>query len=301
MRLPPGYRVGSATHTGSVRAHNEDDFLLGAVGEGEAALLLGAVADGIGGAAGGAEASRAALRALGACVLDPGGGAPDERLAAGFRAAAARLHEQATLVPFLREMGTTMTVLALCGGRAFVGHVGDTRLYRWRRGRLEQCTEDHAAREPDNVLLRWLGGGRSDADADWKELGTQPGDRWILVSDGVWSVVPPVAFAAIAAKGSPQAAAEALVLGALDGGGPDNATAVVIDVVAGEAEASVVDLPAEERPRSRDRWPPPPSLRAPRWPWLLLCLALLAGAELALRELWGIDLLAMLGAALAAV
>lgn len=298
MRVPAGLRVGAATHTGSVRLHNEDDYLLGTVGKGEDALLLAAVADGIGGAAGGAEASRTAVHGLAATVLDASSDAPaEQRLRSGFAAASARLREQAGLMPSLREMGTTLTALLLRGEEVVVGHLGDTRLYRLRGGELEQCTVDHAAREPDNVLLRWLG-AHQDADADFRSLDTAPGDRWLLLSDGVWSVVPDADLRRLAMTGAPAQAAANLVARALDRGGPDNATAVLIEVVVSERDEQKVELPRDERPRNRDRWPRPRSLRAPVWPWLMLGSALLLGGELLLRRVWGVDVLALLAAAL---
>lgn len=292
MRVPPGLRVGAATHTGLVRRNNEDDYLLGTVGEGAPLVFLAAVADGVGGAPGGAEASRAALRGLGAVVLDGGSQLPaEQRLRDGYRAAGERLLEQALAVPSLRDMGTTLTAVVVADGRLYVGHVGDTRLYRWHGGRLLRCTADHAAREPDNVLLRWLGGGLRTVEADYATFDLVPGERWLLVSDGVWSVLPAAELARLAGRGDPAQVARALVARALDLGGPDNATAVVLESVAAapDAAATRVDLPSGETPSHRDRWPPPPSLTPPRWPWLLLGAALLFGAELVLRRGLGID------------
>ncbi len=290
MRIPPGVRVGACTHTGLVRVHNEDDYLVGTVGEAADALLLCGIADGIGGAAGGAEASRTALHGMGAAVLDASSTVDAEaRLRAGFAAAAERLAEQATAVPFLREMGTTLTALLLGGGRVVVGHVGDTRLYRLAGSQLEQVTSDHAAREPDNVLLRWVGGGQRRVDADFIVLPASPGDRWLLLSDGVWSVVPPAELQRLGGSGDPNAAAAALVARALDGGGPDNATAVVIEVLEPGAAAAAAELPRDERPRNRDRWPRARSLKTPWWPWLVLAVALALGVALLLQRVWGID------------
>ncbi|MCB9887512.1 MAG: serine/threonine-protein phosphatase [Planctomycetes bacterium] len=290
MRIPAGVRVGACTHTGVVRVHNEDDYLVGTVGQGDDALLLCGIADGIGGAAGGAEASRTALHGLGAAVLDASLTTDAEaRLRAGFDAAAERLAEQATAVPFLREMGTTLTAMLLGRGRVVVGHVGDTRLYRLTGGRLEQVTEDHAAREPDNVLLRWVGGGQRRVEADFTALTTAPGERWLLLSDGIWSVVTEAELSRLARGGDPNAAAAALVARALDGGGPDNATAVVVEVAPAGATEVSAELPRDERPRSRDRWPRARSLQAPWWPWLVFALALALGGGLLLQRVWGID------------
>lgn len=292
MRLPGHFDVGAASHTGCVRVNNEDDYLVGALLPPDPELLLCAVADGMGGAAGGGEASRSALRALGAVVLDGASREPlGGRLQAGFHAAARRIAEQAEAVPALRDMGTTLSALGFVGGRAFVGHVGDTRIYLLRDGTCEVLTEDHAVREPDNLLLRCVGGGQSACEADLRELEVCSGDRFVLVSDGVWSVVPQASILRLAAGGTALVAAEALVGAALAGGGPDNATAVVIAVQDAVSSAQIQELalPREERPSQGLGWPAPKSLRPPWWPWLLLVLAVLIVSQIVLRLAFGVD------------
>ncbi|MFN9332757.1 MAG: hypothetical protein ACK6D1_09185, partial [Planctomycetota bacterium] len=107
----------------------------------------------------------------------------------------------------------------------------------------------------------------------------------LLVSDGVWSVVAADEFGRLAALLPPQAAAEALVEAALRAGGPDNATAVVVEVAAAAAGAPLrdVDLPRHERPDDRQLWPSAGSLRPPRWPWWLLAAATVVAADVACR------------------
>jgi protein phosphatase len=292
VKLPATYSVGSSSHTGAVRVANEDDYLLGAVLPPRGETLLCAVADGMGGAAGGAEASRASLRALGAAVLDAESEAPiEQRLRDGFRAAGVRVFEEANSVPALRDMGTTLTALCLGPGHGWFGHVGDTRLYRLRGTGADLLTTDHAVREPDNLLTRCIGGGQPSCEADVGEFATEPGDRFVLVSDGVWSVVPHAELMRLSRTGSPQAAAEKLVDAALAAGGPDNATAVVVDVLSTEPAkaAAEVELPRDERVHGLASWPRPVSLRAPWWPWLVLCAALLMAAHAAVRWVFGID------------
>lgn len=283
MRLPAYVRVGVATHTGRVRSSNEDDYLLAALPP--PGPFFAAVADGMGGMAGGAEASRAALRAAAQCVLDAQTKVPiEQRLRDGFAAAAARVHEASLAVPSLRDMGTTMTALCLADGRAFVGHVGDTRLYRRRGGRCEQLTVDHAVREPDNLLTRCIGAGQRTVEADHAVFAVEPGDRLLLVTDGVWGVLSPPALARLAEIGDPQQCADDLVAAALAAGAPDNATAVVVDVARGDPEQVVeVDLPREERSLDPAGWPRGRSLSPPLWPWLLLAAGLLLLAQAALR------------------
>lgn len=289
MNVPEAFEIGSASHTGHVRLNNEDDYLLGSLLAPQGDLLLCAVADGMGGTAGGAEASRAALRALGSTVLDGASEVPlGERLEHGFRAAAERVFEQAGAVPALRDMGTTLTALCLSPGRAAVGHIGDTRLYRVRGGVTEAVTVDHAVRAPENLLTRCIGGGQSECDPDFDAFETEAGDRYVLLSDGVWSVLDGADVGRLAGAQSPQAAAEALVAAALRAGGPDNATAVVVDVVSPSPSGTVreVRLEREERPDARAVWPRPSSLRPPVWPWLVLAAAVVLVGVTGLR--WGL-------------
>jgi len=292
MKLPASFAIGAASLTGSVRVANEDDYLLGAVLGPSTETLLCAVADGMGGAAGGAEASRASLRALGAAVLDGATDAPvEQRLRAGFRAASVRVAEEAAAVPALRDMGTTLTALCLGPGHAWFGHVGDTRLYRLRDGAFELLTKDHAVREPDNLLLRCIGGGQSAGEADTGEFATCAGDRFLLLSDGIWSVVQDADLRRLSAGPAPQAAAEALVAAALLAGGPDNATAVVVAVLstAPSETTAEIELPRDERSDRVATWPRPVSLRTPWWPWLVLTAAAAMTIHAAVRWWAGID------------
>jgi serine/threonine protein phosphatase PrpC len=293
--LPPGYRIGVAFHTGLVRLHNEDDYLLGSLPSGPG-LLLAAIADGMGGVAGGAEASRIALRSFAACVLDEQTSQPvAERLVRGIASACAQVAEQADAVPALRGMGTTLTAVCLADHTAHLVHVGDTRAYLRRRGQLQQQTQDHAAREPENLLLRCIGGGLLAVQPDCLQLELRNGDRFLLLSDGVWGVVDADRLAELAAGADPQVTAERLVAAALDAGGPDNATAVVVDFQPAAAGAGVaVELPRRERPGLASFWPPPVPLQRPRWPWLFIALAVVMAGLAWLRGVWGIDGLAWL-------
>lgn len=286
MKLPARWRVGACSHAGSVRTANEDDYLLAAAGP--AGPLFVGVADGMGGLAGGAEASRTALRAIAGEALDASAGdAPLARLQRGFAVASRKVADAGAAVPALVDMGTTATTLLLGDDRAVVGHIGDTRLYRLRAERCERLSEDHAARAPENLLTRCIGAGRAEAAADHAELEVQPGDRFVLVSDGVWSVVDDAALARLAARRDPREAAEALVRQALANGGPDNATAVVVEAGAAAGVAEV-DLPRDERPDDRSLWPRAAALPSATAPFALLAVGALLLAVAALRAL-GLD------------
>lgn len=268
MKVPEGLRVGACSHTGLVRGANEDDYLLATPPHVEGAAFVAAIADGMGGAAGGAEASRTALRALGAALLERDG---EVSMRDGFERASARVLESAAAVPALRDMGTTLTVLYLGDGVGVVGHVGDSRLYRLRDDTLEAITNDHSLKHGESLLTRCIGGGQSEWEPDSEQVEVKAGDRFVLCTDGVWNVVAEDAFAAIVAAREPQRVADRLVRAALDAGGPDNATVVVVDVVDPRRSANLdAELPRQERPGVRALWPAASSLRAPVWPWMLL-------------------------------
>jgi serine/threonine protein phosphatase PrpC len=283
MKVPARFRVGVCSHAGLVRSVNEDDYLLASAASPD--FLFAGVADGMGGLAGGAEASRTALRAIAAEVLESAaGGDVAAAVAAGFAAAARRVAETSATVPALREMGTTATVLCVRGDSAHVGHVGDSRLYRLRAGAIERLTQDHVVRAPDNRLSRCIGAGRSEVQVDQVASPTAAGDRFVLLSDGAWGALADGVVLRLAGRGDAGAAAEALVAHALAAGSSDNATAVVVDVAAAAADAAgdgfaTVALPRDERPDDRSLWP-----RAGRLPGTAAAWALLAaGALLALH------------------
>jgi PPM family protein phosphatase len=284
MKLSAGVAVGVCSHTGLVRGGNEDDYLLATPPDNSHAFVA-AVADGMGGVAGGAEASRTALRALGATLLDSSASpSAAERMQLGFRVANERVFEAAAAVPALRDMGTTMTALWLDAAGGVFGHIGDSRLYRRRGEQCEALTTDHAVKEGESLLTRCIGGGQVECEADGERFAVQASDRFVLCTDGVWNVLSAKVFAEIAGGRNVQEIAERLVKAALDAGGPDNATAVVVDVLdpslAGSAEA---DLPRHERPDARSLWPASVSLRPSIWSWVVLAGALILLAYAALR------------------
>ena len=304
MNVPARFRVGVATHTGVVRSTNEDDYLLLAPpAAGAPFALVTAVADGMGGVTGGAEASRTGLRGFASGLLGgPDQGASDTGIPAleaavrrAFAGACARVHQQSRLVPALRDMGTTLTAIAFTDATAVIGHVGDTRAYRLRGGQLEQLTIDHAASEQQNRLLRCIGGGQSEETPDLLATELLPGDRFLLCSDGVWSTVGQPRIAEALQRLDAQPAAARLVQLANAAGGPDNATALVVHVGpvpigTGSGDAVEVDLPAEESSRAAELSRRAGGARAPLWPWLLLAVAAVVVAAVLLDLLFEVDL-----------
>lgn len=294
VRLAAGVELGVATHAGRVRTENEDDYLVLSLPE--RGVLLLAVADGMGGLAGGADASRAAVRALGTVCAERAGEADgEELLRAGFDAAAARLRQIALGNARLAELGTTLTALLVVGERAWLGHVGDSRCLHVRRGLVEQLSVDHALEEPRHLLTRCLGAGQEGADGDFVSVEFRSGDVFVLLTDGAWSLLPVAEIGAQLRAASLQEACEALANAALERGAPDNVTilAARLDPSAGGSPHEVEVQNAELRPRStaarRAR-----SLVSARWPILLLLLALFVFALAWARWQSGFDVFALL-------
>lgn len=293
MRVRGSVDLGVATHTGMQRHANEDDYLvLSGVDNAHGADLF-AIADGMGGMAGGAEASRTALRGLALGFSAGQGGDLLERLRRGHAEATVRVAEAARQLPALRDMGTTLTALATCDGRAAFAHIGDCRLLRLRGRQLVQFTTDHARADLDHVLTRCIGAGQQDQlpDAAWVDL--EPGDTVALLSDGVWKPVGEEHVARLLHDGPAQQVAERLVGAALAAGGPDNATAIVLRLRGGDDQPVAVELPREERvllPVGHGA-----SLRSPRWPLVLLAAAVAVLVLAALRTLGWFDAASLFG------
>ena len=251
-------RWGSATDVGRVRTNNQDSSLV--------ALPLFAVADGMGGHAAGEVASRLALDTLRTSITDQS----LESLVAGVKLANTRVFEMSHTDPSMRGMGTTLCAVALViidgHERLAVVNVGDSRVYVLQDGALIQVSEDHSLVEsmvrqgtitPEqakihpqrNILTRALGiDGEVGVDS-W-EVAPFSGDRYLLCSDGLFNEVTDEHIAGVLTDTEdPQEAAEILVRMANEGGGRDNITVVIVDVVEGldpseadNAEEAVVGL-----------------------------------------------------------
>jgi protein phosphatase len=237
-------RWGAATDTGRVRPTNQDRLL--------ASGTLFAVADGMGGHAGGEVAAQVAVESLQAAF----GRLPS---ADGLRSAMAEANEaiwrQGQEQPALRGMGTTLTAAGLVSGPdgdvVVLANVGDSRAYVYSSGQAVQVTTDHSLAEEKvrhgelteaeaavhphrHILTRALGVG-SAVEADLWELHLRTGDRLVLCSDGLSNEVGLADMGRILSEvDDPQEAASRLVAEAIDHGGSDNVTVVVVDVVVGE-------------------------------------------------------------------
>ena len=251
MRL--GQSAGR-TDPGRVRRRNEDAFVLDPP--------LFAVADGMGGAQAGEVASRLAAAAFRE-YHEADQLAPNERLQAIIQEANRRIYERARADSDVSGMGTTLTAALLTGGRLTVGHVGDSRAYRIRDDELEQLTEDHSlvgdlmrsgrltpeeadAHPQRSVITRALGTD-PEVSVDTLTVDTEPGDLFLLCSDGLTTMVTDEDILRIlSAAPTLDAAARELVRAANAGGGEDNVTVVIFGVESDEPAEETLVAPAVE-------------------------------------------------------
>jgi len=223
---------------GLIRSSNQDSVYAGNT------LLV--VADGMGGHAAGDMASRLVVAAFVPLDERDAGGDLLRALAKATRDGNAAISEVVHENPELDGMGTTLTALLFDGGRLGMAHVGDSRAYLYRDGVLHQLTHDdtfvqsliddgritqeEAAHHPQrSLLLRALNGTDVDPSLTIREVAA--GDRYLLCSDGLPGVVSAEAIAEALANPDPAATADALIQLALVGGGPDNITVIVADVM----------------------------------------------------------------------
>jgi len=232
--------IAAVTDAGRRRRHNEDAYVC------EPPLF--AVADGMGGAQAGEIASRLAAAALRRPVQsDVGEG--KEHVVSLIQEANRRVYEAAAEDESVSGMGTTMTAAVAEDDAVWIGHVGDSRAYLVREGRLEQLTEDHSlvaelvrsgklspeeaeAHPQRSVITRALG-TESDVDVDVFSVQPQPGDLFMLCSDGLTSMLGDEAILHILERERDvvQRAAKRLVDAANDEGGEDNITVVLFEIV----------------------------------------------------------------------
>ena len=238
MTLVLRYAVRS--DVGLLREGNEDSAYAGP--------HLLAVADGMGGHAAGEVASSLTIASM--ADLDAGQPPGDmlNALAAAVAAANSRLQEKIIANPAVEGMGTTLTALLWEDGHAAVCHIGDSRGYLLRQGELYQITHDHTlvqslvdegrisaedvSTHPQRSLLLRALDGRSAAEPDLSVHEAMPGDRYLLCSDGLSGVVSDETLRdTLEAVADPDAATRELIELAIAGGGPDNITCIVADVV----------------------------------------------------------------------
>jgi serine/threonine protein phosphatase PrpC len=261
IRRPSSYdlRVGRLTDVGHVRQLNEDSLLTLELGRVHRSLGtpigLYVVADGMGGHSAGDVASGLAINALAqhAVVtllpLEINDGTPTPEIETWLRdainVANATVHEQRKLAG--TNMGTTLVMAYVAGGQAYVAHVGDSRAYVINDSRIEQVTVDHSlvqrlvdtkqltaeearVHPQRNVIYKNLG-DRASVSPDLTRIDLQPGDRLVLCSDGLNTVIEDAQIQQIViGAASPQEACRQLIDAANAAGGPDNITTIVIQM-----------------------------------------------------------------------
>ena len=240
----PDKRVPTAvtrTETGKIRKTNQDTLI-------NAEGLLG-VADGMGGQRGGEVASAGARDELLKAVTDK---SPDEEtLREAIKQANSVLFSMQEQHAELRGMGTTLTVLWPAEGKMIIGHVGDSRVYLLRDGKLEQLTEDHsvvaemvragvlteeqARRHPMRNIITRAVGTEAQITPEVKTAERKKGDRWLVCTDGLHGMIGGDDMLRLLKLKDAQETADGLVEAAMRNGGADNISLVLFDD--GEAEA----------------------------------------------------------------
>lgn len=248
----PGFqtvRYAALTDVGVKRSHNQDACAAQPAADAAAFAATGhvfVVADGMGGHAVGEKASAKAVRDIPFLYLRHAKDGAAAALRRAFLEANAGIFTIGQENPEFRGLGTTSTALAVRPDGAWVGHVGDSRAYRVRAGVADQLTFDHSwvweiARrqgvDPDelgdfkrNVIIRSLG---PDPEVEVDVEGpypVEPGDTFLLCSDGLTGVVAPTDVGAVAGALPPDEAARLLVHLANLRGGPDNITVLIVQV-----------------------------------------------------------------------
>lgn len=240
VRMSLSLRFAAGSHDGMIREHNEDS--------GYAGPRLLAVADGMGGQAAGEVASSEVISTM--VQLDED--IPGSDILTSLGTAVARANDQLRVMveedPQLEGMGTTLTALLWTGQRLGLVHVGDSRAYLLRDGQLSQITQDHtwvqrlvdegriteeeATTHPQrSLLMRALGSG-DHVEPDLSIREVRAGDRYLLCSDGLSGVVSHQTMEdTLASYHGPQETVQELIQLALRGGGPDNITCIVADVL----------------------------------------------------------------------
>ena len=247
----PGLEAASLTDVGLLRSNNEDSYLYW---EPESDELfrrkgrLAVVADGMGGYEGGQEASRLAVETVRYVYDEQFNGDPQTSLTAGLQTAHQTIQRYAEEHPQFTGMGTTCTALAIVDHQLYFGHIGDSRLYFSRGSELSRLTRDHSyvgrlvetgiVKSEDaefhpqrHILTAALGSGREiTPDTPEHPIRLQDGDQLILCTDGLWSVVGEQEIARAVQNHSPADACQVLVRKALEHGGPDNVTVIILRV-----------------------------------------------------------------------
>ena len=269
---PLSLRFVARTDTGLRRNSNQDS--------GYASARLIAIADGMGGAAAGDLASATAMNIVRTLDREHDDD-PRGALLKAVRDANRRLGEISSIDPSVDGMGTTLEAMLWTGEHFVTAHIGDSRAYRLRDGELSQLSRDHtfvqslvdegkltpaeARVHPHRSLLLRVLLGRADNEPDIGQVEGQVGDRYLLCSDGLTDMVDDAVIAEALALESIDEAADRLIELALAGGGLDNVTVVIgelVEAADGSGEPQLVGA-AAERPLRRPPVPEPTATISP--------------------------------------
>jgi protein phosphatase len=241
------------TDVGRQRANNEDSYLYWEPDSDQEFLRKGRlaiIADGMGGYEGGQEASRLAVETVRHYYEGAFSGDPQATLVEAMAAAHDNIHRFAEEHPAFHGMGTTCTAFSIVGRELCFAHVGDSRLYLVRPDSATRLTRDHSyvgrlvesgiVRSEDaeshpqrHILTAALGsGGEVVPDRPDRPLTLEEGDTLVLCTDGLWSLVGEQDLASAVRSNTPAGACSALVNMALERGGPDNVTVLVLRIAA---------------------------------------------------------------------
>jgi serine/threonine protein phosphatase PrpC len=239
---------------GHVREGNEDSAYAGS--------HLLAVADGMGGHAAGEVASSVTITALARLDDDVPGADLLGALRGAVEEANAMIRDMVAADPHLSGMGTTLTAILTSGQRVGLVHIGDSRAYLLRDNALSQITHDHtyvqdlvdagqitaeeASHHPRRSLLLRALDGRPETEMDLRVREAHAGDRYLLCSDGLSSVVTDATIGDCLRRPTPEESAQALIDLALRAGGPDNITVVVADVTDSTTDGAAAPPPVPQ-------------------------------------------------------
>ncbi|MCL6518376.1 MAG: Stp1/IreP family PP2C-type Ser/Thr phosphatase [Armatimonadetes bacterium] len=242
-------RLGAKTDLGLVRENNEDKFEFFEPEEPELLAAKGlfyAVADGMGGHASGQIASELALKMIIRNYYTDFSEDIEQSLEAAFKAANAYIYDVGQSIPERSGMGTTCTAAVICEDKLHIAHVGDSRAYMIRSGKIRQLTQDHswvaeqvqrgAMTEEEammspfrNVITRSLG-VTPDVEVDFYQEELKRGDVILMCSDGLSGYVSDAEILEIVSEASPALAALKLIDRANGHGGGDNITALIVSI-----------------------------------------------------------------------
>ena len=264
------------TDVGMRRSNNQDSFCTAPASSlriwgGKGHLFI--VADGMGAHAAGEKASRMAVETIEQSYLKREGETPSEALRHAVLDAHDAIKRKGESDSAFKEMGTTCDALALLPERAYIGHVGDSRVYRLRERAFEQMTFDHSLvwevkylhserasykqmeRVPKNVITRSLGPTENlEVDIEGP-IKTRPGDVFLLCSDGLSGQVDDSEMGQIVELFQPEDATETLINLAKLRGGPDNITVIVARIMA-EPKPEDVEREVKRQARSYEKREP---------------------------------------------